>query len=100
LLSLEALMIVVAALAWLSYVGNGIAYGSIVGLPGRERDLAAFGAHALVSLAVAVVCEAVAVGIALWMFMPEDGPLWARLCFASLLAGIADLLTFAAVRGF
>jgi peroxiredoxin len=37
-----AVLLLAAAGGWLMHVGKGIAYGSMVGLPGRERDLVEF----------------------------------------------------------
>jgi hypothetical protein len=81
------------------YVGNGIAYGSLVGLRGRERDLVELGNRAGRGLALAAICEAAAIGICSWALMPLHIPNWARVGVAMFLAAIADLFTFALIRG-
>lgn len=88
-----------STLAWFSYVANGIAYGSIKGLPGRERDLARFGAQASRALAAAASFEAIAVGIGAWYLFPRLEPTWVWLSFALALAAAADFLTFVLIHG-
>jgi hypothetical protein len=96
--ALIVLLAIVAVVAWMSFMGLGIAYGSIVGLPGRERDLAVIGSRASSALATAVACEALTVGSVSWLFLPLREPAWARATLAVACALVADLLTFGAVR--
>lgn len=56
LLSGAGILIVVAAYAWLLFVGFGIAYGDLRGVPGSERGLAELESHAYTALAVAASC--------------------------------------------
>src|ERR1019366_1017858 len=84
-----AILIVAAGFAWFSYVAYGIAYGSIKGLAGRERDLAEFGERAATALGTAALCEAVAVGAASWVLIPTRVPKWARFCASAAIAGTA-----------
>src|SRR6476661_2486419 len=44
-----------AALAHLAYVGNGIAAGAIIGLPGREGDVTVAQHHAVVWLGISAL---------------------------------------------
>jgi hypothetical protein len=88
-----------AAAAWFRYVTYGIAFGSIKGLPGRERDLGEFAAHASIALATAVSCQAVAVGVGAWFFIPLRATALARVSFAVGLAVAVDLLTFVLIHG-
>ena len=46
-----------AALAHLAYVGNGIAAGAIIGLPGREGDVTAAQHHAVVWLGISALFQ-------------------------------------------
>ena len=62
----------VSAYSWLSDMGQGIAYGSIVGLPGREDDLAKFGSRALTALTIAGFSEALAIGAVAWVFSAHE----------------------------
>ena len=45
------------ALAYLAYLANGIAAGAIIGLPGREVDVAVAQHHAVVWLVACVVLQ-------------------------------------------
>jgi hypothetical protein len=54
-----------AALAYLFYVANGIVVGAIIGLPGRETDVAVAQHHATVWL---VVCAVFQFGVVIALF--------------------------------
>ncbi|MGO8794210.1 MAG: hypothetical protein ACLQLC_05255 [Candidatus Sulfotelmatobacter sp.] len=99
LVGLAGLLLVFAAYFWLSYMAQGIAYGDIVGLPGRERELATLGSRAMRALRIAVVSEALAVATISWVFTDRKA-VWVRLVAAVGLAAAANILTLAAVRGF
>ncbi len=94
----SAFLLVVAVIAWPMYMGFGIAYGSVYGLPGREEDLAYFGSRASIALATAASSEAIAVGVGTWLLMPFEEK-WLRLLVATALAVVADAATFALIRG-
>jgi hypothetical protein len=96
-MGLAGLLVIVAAYFWLTYVAQGIVYGSIVGLPGREQDLAAFGSRAMRALKIAVCFEALAIATVSWVFTARK-PAWLRLCIALGLATVANILTYGAVR--
>ena len=98
LLSVGGLLFLVAAYSWLSYIAQGVSYGAIVGLPGREHDLVVFGSRAMRALKIAVGSEALAIATISWGFTARK-PVWARLCIAAGLAIVANICTFAAVRG-
>jgi hypothetical protein len=98
-LCFSALLIAVAAIGWLSFMAQGIAYGSLVGVPGRGRDLAELGRGAERALGLAATCEAVAIGIGSWIVIPIRNPKWARLSIAIVLAAIVDLFTLAVIKG-
>jgi hypothetical protein len=98
LLSVAGLLLAVAAYSWWSYIAQGISYGAIVGLPGREHDLVLFGSRAMKALRIAVSSEALAIATISWGFTARK-PVWARLCIAAGLAIAANICTFAAVRG-
>ena len=55
----------VAALAYLFYMANGIVAGAIIGLPGREMDVAVAQHHAIVWL---VVCAVFQFGVVIALF--------------------------------
>jgi hypothetical protein len=99
LLGLAALLLAVAAYSWLCYVAQGISYGSIVGLRGRKQDLATFGSRAIRFLELALCSEALAVGAISWVFADDGRPAWLRLSIALGLAIVADVGTYAVVRG-
>jgi hypothetical protein len=86
----------VAAIGWLSFVAQGIAYGSLVGV--RGSDLAKLGRGAERALTLAATCEAVAIGIGSWILIPIRNPKWARIPIAIVLAAVADLFTLAAIK--
>ena len=48
LVAFAAVSLIAAAWAWVSYVGQGIAYGDVFGVKGRETDLAVLGRGACV----------------------------------------------------
>jgi hypothetical protein len=98
LLGLAGLLTLVSAAWWMRYMGQGIAYGSIVGLPGREQDLASFGSQAMTALKIAVFSEALAIATVSWVFTARKS-VWLRLCIALGLATTANIFTFAVVRG-
>lgn len=65
LASLAAVFATVAALAYLAYIANGIAGGAIIGLPGREVDVAVAQRHAIVWL---VMCAVFQFGVVIAIF--------------------------------
>jgi hypothetical protein len=99
LLALAGVLLIIAALAWVAYVSQGIAYGAIVGLKGRERDLADMGSGALRALGLAALSEGLAIALASWTLTRSDRPVWARLFIGLASAAIADVSTYAVVRG-
>ena len=99
LLALAALLLLVAGYSWLCYVAQGVAYGSIVGLRGREQDLARFGSRAIMFLELAVCTEALAVGAISWVFADGGRPVWLRLSIALGMATVANVGTYVVVRG-
>jgi hypothetical protein len=80
-------------------MGQGIAYGGLVGLPGREQDLATFGSRAIKFLEIAVCSEALAVATVSWVFAAACKPAWLRLCLALGVAIAANVCTYAVVHG-
>jgi hypothetical protein len=76
-----------------------MAYGDILGLPAREKDIAIFGAKAMHALFLALVAEGTSVGAITWDIAGIDTPTWRRLAIASTVAAIATAFTFALVRG-
>jgi hypothetical protein len=51
-----------STLAFLGYMGQGIAAGSLIGLPGREKEVLLFQQRATYWLVVSLVCEIGVVG--------------------------------------
>jgi hypothetical protein len=94
---LSGILVVLAALGWLSYVGHGIAYGDLVGVRGRERDLAEVRRDAMRALGVAISAETLAVVLLWWHFSSVSKA--AKLTIGLALALLADFLTYALVRG-
>jgi hypothetical protein len=92
------LSIVIAAGAWFSYIAHGIAYGDLLGIPGSGLDLAQLASRADTALGIALICEALAVGIAFRLLLAPVEPKWARLPVSIILALLADFATFAIVR--
>jgi hypothetical protein len=88
----SAMLLVLAAWAWRSYVGHGIAYGDLVGIRGREKDLASIGRDAIRTLWTAAFCEALAVGLVTWGVSDPDSSVWRRLVISFGLAAVADVL--------
>lgn len=67
--------LIASAIFWLMYMGNGIAYGSLVGLKGRESDLQALASRGMIGLAAAVIFQ-IAAWVALrfsWSPLAETG---------------------------
>jgi len=99
LLLVAGFLAMVAASSWFSYVAQGIAYGDLAGVPGRERDLAAIASHARLALKIAASSEALGIAALCWAFTAAFKPTWLRACFALGLACLADVCTLAIVRG-
>jgi len=97
---LSTVFLIAAGYSWLAYVGQGIAYGDLFGVTGREADLAVMARRARDFLAAALSFEALAVAIIAWLLSDEVKPVWQRLCFSVVLASVADFFTYAVVRGF
>ena len=93
----SGLLVVVSGREWLSYVGNGIAYGAVLGLPGYEN--APFGAKALHALLVALTTEGLAVAAMTWDVTSIEKPIWRRLVTALVVSVISTASTLALVRG-
>ena len=90
---------IVSVGSWAGYMGNGIAYGSLVGLRGREQDLAFLGSRAIRYLEIALCSEGLAVMAVAWVCAGASRPVWLRLCIALGLAAGANAFTYAALRG-
>lgn len=90
-------------LLWLMYVANGIAYGSIVGLPGRERDLKTFGFRAEVFLITAILGQTFGIGLMARTFMsqlPRIAESEAMRLSLALICGLASAaFIFVLIRG-
>jgi hypothetical protein len=95
----SATLFIVSALAWLSYVGQGIAYGDLVGVAGREKDIAALGSSVMRAFWTAASCEALAIGLLSWFLTDPSAPGSVRLVKSLVVAAFADVLTYAFVRG-
>lgn len=92
-------LLVAAAFQWYGYIGYGIAYGSLVGLAGKERVLGEVRSHGLRAFSFALGCEAVAVGLISWPLIAPERPTSARLLIAALIVVGLDLATYLLVRG-
>ena len=99
LLGLAVLLLLVAAYSWFCYVAQGIAYGDLFGIRGREQDLAAMGSRAIRFLGLALCSEALAVGAISWVFADDGRPTWLRLTIALGTATVVNVGTYAVVRG-
>jgi hypothetical protein len=82
----------VAALAYLAYMGNGIAAGAIIGLPGREGDVAVAQHHAVVWLGISALFQ-FGVVIALFLLLRFGQEADRLVRFASR-GAVAALLSF------
>jgi uncharacterized protein (DUF983 family) len=80
-------------------MAQGIAYGDLYGVRGREMDLAYMGAHAVRSLEIAVCSEVLAVGIVSWVLIATTAPIWLRLSIGLTLAIVVTFLTYVTIRG-
>jgi hypothetical protein len=99
ILLLAAGILVIAGFEWLAYVSQGVAYGAIVGVRGREKDLAEMGSIGLRALGLAALFQGLAIGLASWAFTGDGRPVWARLCIGLVSAAIADISTYVLMRG-
>jgi hypothetical protein len=98
-LSFQGGLLIVSALAWLSYVGNGIAYGDLLGVQGREKDLAEIGKHAMRGLLIAGCAEASAIAMVWWRLSDPDASPTRRVVFGLMLAFLVAVGTYLVVRG-
>ena len=94
-----AALSVVAAGSWLSYLGQGLAYGDLYGVKGAEANLAQLGRNAMHSLWIAASCEALLIGSVTWFMLDQDRSVWKRLIASVGLALLADVCTYAIIRG-
>ena len=99
MLACAMLLLVVAVGAWFSFIAQGFAYGDLLGVAGREGDVAQLAYHAKTALGIALISEGLAVGIAFRLLLAPVEPKWARLLACIILALVADFATFAIVRG-
>ena len=99
LLILAAVLFVIAGLEWFRYMAQGIAYGDLYGVRGREQDLAQMAAQAMRDLKIAVCSEGLAVVIVSWTFIATAAPRWLRLSIGLVLALVATFLSYGLVRG-
>jgi len=97
---LSTVFLVAAGYSWFAYVGQGIAYGDLFGVPGREADLAVMARRAREFLAAAILFEAMTVAMIAWFLSENVKPVWQRLCLSVILACVVDFFTYAVVRGF
>ena len=95
----SALVFIFAAFAWLSYIGQGIAYGDLVGVKGHEKDLVSIGGGAMKALWTAASCEGLAVGLIVWVASDPDSSIWIRLAGGLGLAFFIDIFTYVPIRG-
>lgn len=90
-----------SAAFWLMYMANGIAYGSLVGLKGRELDMQAMSSRATMAIIVAIVCQMLAWIMLVSGFHHAGGPnplsrvkSWTVAISASLIATVAIIALF------
>lgn len=83
------------------YMANGIAYGSLVGLKGRELDMQAMSSRATMAIIVAIVCQMLAWIMLVSGFHHAGGPnplsrvkSWTVAISASLIATVAIIALF------
>jgi hypothetical protein len=93
------ILLIAAGLAWVSYLEHGIAYGDLVGVGGREKDLAEIGRGAMEALSIAGCCEALAIGLLTWLLSDPSTPASVRFVKGLAFAVFANALTYAFVRG-
>jgi hypothetical protein len=93
------LLVLISILTWLSYVGNGMAYGGVLGLPSREKDAVVFGAKAFRALIVALAAEGLAVSLVTWDIARVQMAKWVSLAIATGVSAFLTALTFILVRG-
>jgi hypothetical protein len=98
MLACAILFLVIAIEAWFSFIAQGVAYGDLFGVRGREGDLAQLAFHADTALGIALISEGLAVGIAFRLLLAPVEPKWARLPACFVLALLVDFATFAIVR--
>lgn len=99
LLGMAGLLLCVSADSWVRYIGNGIAYGGLVGLSGYEQELARYGSKAIKFLKIALCSEALAIAVVSWAFIAVRRPRGIRLGIALALAVVGDACTYSVVRG-
>jgi hypothetical protein len=95
--STAALLLAVAAIAWVGYIANGLVYGDAVGVRGNETQVVAIGARVTRFLALALISEAFGVATIVWRLLNEKA-MALRLMAAVGIAFLAIACTFAFVR--
>jgi hypothetical protein len=96
--TVAGILALISGYGWLSYFTNGLAYGDVLGLKGREKDIAMFGAKSIRSLFVAVAAEGFAVGAITWDIAGIDAPKWPRLAKTLAVTVLAIVLTLVVVN--
>jgi hypothetical protein len=91
----SGLLVIVSGREWLSWFGNGMAYGAVLGLPGYENS--PFEANALHALLIALTTEGLAVAAITWNVTSIEKPIWRRSVTALLASVIAIASTLALV---
>lgn|SRR5512146_681647 len=80
-----------AAFAWIAYLSNGIVVGALIGLPGREADIAEAHHRAIFSMALALLAQlgtvlSLSILLTIGAEFPRFPRILARGCIASLLS--------------
>jgi hypothetical protein len=96
---ISVLLIAIAVFCWLGYVGNAMAYGDVLGLPGRDSDLATYHSRAIGFLLIALCGQGSAVAVVTWMVGLRERPTWVRFCLAVGVAAFSDSCVLLIMRG-
>ncbi len=100
-LRLSTVAVAASAAFWLMYMANGIAYGSLVGLKGREYDMQIMASRGITALIVAVVCQILAWIMLVSGLRQADGTnLWGKLKAWAVAVSVSLIGTLALIAVF
>jgi succinate dehydrogenase hydrophobic anchor subunit len=90
-------VLALAIFAWYAYVANGMAYGSVFGLPSQTAAASLFRVRALRFLVLALIAETIGVGTIVWQIINDQSRPRRKLAAIGI-AVVVSVLTFECLR--
>ena len=93
----SVLVLALAIFAWYAYAANGMAYGSLFGLPSQTETASILRVRALRFLVLALIAETIGIGTIVWQ-ITEAQSRPRRTLAAIAISVVASVLTFECLR--